>query len=143
MITEFNERLQELLADNNISRFELAKNINVASTTLNGYFNKGYFPRLDIAIKIADYFGCSIDYLFGFSDEINDFDKNENAFIDNLNFLIKQNNKSVAKTLSELNMSEYDYYRWKKGMFPKTANLILIAKYFNVPLSFLIGNKLK
>ena len=38
-------------------------------------------------------------------------------------------------------MGEYDYYRWKDGMFPKTINLITIAKYFDVSVDFLVGNK--
>ncbi|MBE5756367.1 MAG: helix-turn-helix transcriptional regulator [Clostridiales bacterium] len=138
-MNEFKERLEELLIDKKISRLFLAKEIGVSSTTINGYFNKGYYPRIDIAIKIADYFGCSLDYLFGFDDKINGSEKSEKPFIENLNFLIKEKKISVAKALFDMKMSEYDYYRWKKGLFPKTVNLLIIAKYFNVGIDFLIG----
>ena len=42
--------------------------------------------------------------------------------------------------MKALNMSEYNYYRWKNGLFPRTNNLIEIAKYFNVSLDFLVGD---
>ena len=41
-----------------------------------------------------------------------------------------------------LGKSEYDFYRWKNGLFPKTLNLLDIAKTFDVSLDFLVGDKL-
>ena len=39
-------------------------------------------------------------------------------------------------------MSEYNYYRWKAGLFPKTINLIDIEKYFDVSIDYLVGKLL-
>ena len=78
--------------------------------------------------------------MFGLSDEKDCNDTNKNTFIENFHNLIKENNQSIAKTLSDLKMSEYNYYRWKKGMFPKTSNLLEIAKYFDVSIDYLIGD---
>ena len=69
-MNKFQERLQELLEDKHLSRLQLANNLNISSTTINGYFNKDYYPRIDIAIEISKYFNCSLDYLFGFSDDV-------------------------------------------------------------------------
>lgn len=138
-MNKFQERLNELLEENNLSRLKLSKILNISATTINDYFNKGYYPRIDIAIKMAKYFNCSLNFLFGLSDEIQNNDKNNNLFIENFQNLLKIHNLSIAKALKNLQMSEYDYYRWKAGQFPKTSNLIDIANYFDVSIDYLVG----
>ena len=135
----FQERLQELLDEVSFSRLQLANAINVSSTTINGYFNKDYYPQINIAIDMANFFNCSLDYLFGLSDTLININKNNNSFISNFDALLKLNKLPISKALRELNMSEYNYYRWKNGKFPKTINLIQISKYFGVSLDYLIG----
>lgn len=141
-MNEFQERLQELLEENNLSRLQLAKSLNISSTTINGYFNNGYYPNIEIAIKMANYFNCSLDFLFGLSD-INDFsNRNNKTFFENLKSLIKSSGISIAQTMKNLKMSEYSYYRWRDGLIPKTINLIDLAKYFDVSIEYLLGNLL-
>ena len=139
-MNKFQETLKELLDEKSLSRLALAKILNISSTTINGYFNNGYYPDIKIAVKIAKYFDCSLDYLFGFSDQRKNFETNKNTFINNFTTIIKENNLSIAQAMKALNMSEYNYYRWKNGLFPRTNNLIEIAKYFNVSLDFLVGD---
>lgn len=138
-MNEFQERLQELLNENNLNRLQLANILGITSTTINGYFNNNYYPHIDIALKMADYFNCSLDYLFGLTDKIENINKNSNSFFNNLDKLIKENKLPIARVLREMHMGEYNYYRWKDGKFPKTSNLIEIAKYFDVSIDYLIG----
>ncbi len=141
-MNSFQERLQELLTEHNLSRLQLAKLLHISSTTINGYFNNDYYPKIEIAINMANYFNCSLDFLFGLSD-VSDFsNRNNNTFFDNLNNLIKSSKTSIAQTMKNLKMSEYNYYRWRDGLLPKTVNLIDLAKYFDVSVEYLLGNKL-
>ena len=126
-MNNFQERLTELLEDNNMSRLKLAKEINSTSTTINGYFNKDYFPTLEIAIRISKYFNISLDYLFGLSE--------------NFNSLVSSSKKSILNTMKEMAFTDANYYRWKSGLIPKTSNLVTIAKHFGVSLDYLVGNK--
>ena len=142
-MNNFQERLKELLEDNNLSRLQLAKILNISSTTINGYFNKNYYPNIEIAVAMSKYFNCSLNFLFGLTDDKKNFDKSNNAFFENFSMLIKENKISVAKTMKNLNMSEYNYYRWRDGLIPKTVNIIDIAKYFDVSIDFLLGNTIK
>ncbi len=141
-MTEFQERLNELLEENNLSRLKLANSIGITSTTINDYFNKNYYPKIDIAIKMAKFFNCSLDYLFGLTEERNNANLNNQEFLYNFNLLLNKNKLSISKAMKNLQMSEYNYYRWKKGMFPKTNNLVDIAKYFGTSIDFLVGNKM-
>ena len=141
-MNDFQERLQELLEENNMSRLKLANTLGISSTTINGYFNKNYYPQIDIAVKMAKFFDCSLDYLFGLSDSKNNNHKNPNTFIENFKNVLDENNISVYSAMKLLGKSEYDFYRWKNGLFPKTLNLLDIAKTFDVSLDFLVGDKL-
>ena len=136
----FQERLQEFLIENNLSRLQLAKLINVHHETINGYFNDNLYPKIHIAKRLADYFDCSLDYLFGLSDKIKNNEKNHLTFVETIKKLTKENNKSIEKIMKELNMSESNYYRWKKGTQPLTSVIITLAKYFDVSVDYIIGN---
>ena len=143
MYNEFQERLQDLLIENSLSRLQLAKKIGVTSETINGYFNRNLYPEIKIADKMAKFFNCSLDYLFGLSEDVKNGDKNNLTFIETLDKLMKDNNLSIAKTMKNLNMSEYNYYRWKKGTKPLTSVLIVLAKYFNVSVDYLVADLVK
>ena len=138
-MNNFQERLKVLLEDYNLSRLALAKKLSVSSTTINGYFNKNYYPTIEIALNMAKFFNCSLDYLFDLTDNISPLSLKTSNFIDRFNFLMKSKNNSIAKTMEELKMSEYSYYRWKKGLLPKTNKLLDIIKYFDTSLDFILG----
>ena len=142
-MNEFQDSLKELMDSKKLSRLGLSKQIGIPSATIDTYFNKNYYPQMDIAIKLARFFNCSLDYLFGLSNVMINHEQNNNDFFTNFNSLVKNNKLSIAKTMKNLKMGETNYYRWKKGMFPTTSNLIAIAKYFDVSLDFLIGNMWK
>lgn len=139
MMNDFQERLTELLQDNNLTRQKFAQNINKQFSTINEYFLNDYYPKIDLAITISNYFNVSLDYLFGLSDIKNNINKNNRPFFENFNVLVKTNKKSILKTMEDMNFKESNYYRWKNGLIPRTNNLLTIAKYFDVSLDYLIG----
>jgi len=55
---KFKQRLAELLKENGLNRLKLANKIGVSSTTINGYFNDNYYPRIAVAVKMAKEFNC-------------------------------------------------------------------------------------
>lgn len=140
-MTDFQERLTELMQDNNLTKQSFAKSINKRFSTINEYFLHDYYPQINLAIEIANFFNVSLDYLFGLSDKKENTNKNDKPFFENFDILVKTNNKSILNTMLDMNFKESNYYRWKDGKIPKTNNLLTIAKYFDVSLDYLIGNK--
>ena len=139
-MNDFQERLQDLLVENGLSRLQLAKKIGISFETLNGYFNKDFYPELSVAVKIANYFDCSLQYLMGLTDEYKNFDKNNLTFAQNLKNLMTENHLSAERLMKSLNMSEANYYRWKNNANkPAMQSLIAIAKFFDVSLDYLVG----
>lgn len=60
------ERIKELRKARGITQLQLAKTIGVEQSSIGKYEGKeGIIPSDDIKIRIADYFGVSLDYLFG------------------------------------------------------------------------------
>lgn len=59
------ERLKYLRLDKQISQTELAKQFNIARSTLSQYESNQRTPSDEIKLKIADYFNVSLDYLLG------------------------------------------------------------------------------
>lgn len=143
-MNEFQERLQDLLIENELSRLQLAKRIGISFETLNGYFNKDFYPELSVAVKISNYFKCSLDYLMGLSQEYNNNDKNTLSFTQTVKKLIKDNNLSIEKLMKSLNMGEANFYRWQSGKTkPSMSSLIAIAKYFETSIDYLVGCDVK
>ncbi len=139
-MTDFKSSLQEMLEEKGLNRRKLSKIIDISESTLNGYFNSGYYPSLKNAKKLCKYFNCSFDYLLGLSDNKDYKPKSNNkTFFENFCDLIKQNNLSNSKAMEELKMSEYDFYRWRNGQMPKVFNLVEIAKHFNCSIDELLG----
>ena len=140
-MNDFQQSLKDLMDEKEINRSQLGRNIGVSSKTIDGYFNSNIYPDIKIAKKLAEYFECSLDYLFGLSDiKKKNTIISSGSFIENFLQLIKENNTTLNRTMKSLKMSRTNFYRWKTGDFPRTQNIIEIAKYFNCSVDFLVGN---
>lgn len=62
---KFFERLYELRMESNLSRAQLAENLNVSVRLISYWENGQRECDFDMLIKIADLFSVSIDYLLG------------------------------------------------------------------------------
>ncbi len=65
----FVKRLKELVAENGLSYNALAKSTGIPVTTLSNYINRGSLPTAPALCTLAEYFGCSVDYLLGLEDD--------------------------------------------------------------------------
>lgn len=147
-MNEFVDSLKEFMNDYNLNKLQLSKLLKISSTAVNAYFNSDCIPSINIAIRLCDIFDCSLDYLFGHSDNIerlyilNENTSNEN-FVNHLDELLQENNKTVSGTMKDLGLDEYTYYHWKHGKTPMTINVIAVARYFGVSIDFLVGESKK
>ncbi|HRW35669.1 MAG TPA: helix-turn-helix transcriptional regulator [Thermotogota bacterium] len=68
---KFAKRLKELRNEKGLSQEELAKVVEASTNAIGMYEIGKRMPREEILEKIRDFFDCSYDYLFGFSDDPN------------------------------------------------------------------------
>ena len=64
----FEKRLKQLREKKAVSQKEVAEAIGVKAQTISGYESGRTKPPLDIAAKLAKYFGASLDWLCGIED---------------------------------------------------------------------------
>jgi transcriptional regulator with XRE-family HTH domain len=65
----FAKRLRQLRREADLTQAQLAEALGATRGMIASYETGGKQPPLDILMKIADYFDCSIDYLVGKTDE--------------------------------------------------------------------------
>lgn len=58
-------RIKQLREERGLTQIELAKNLKISNTTLSQYETGTRVPSDDIKAALADYFGVSLDFLFG------------------------------------------------------------------------------
>ncbi len=65
----FKERLKDLRKNNNVTQKQLADLLEMSERAYQNYEYGNREPNFKTAIKIADYFDVSLDYLVGRSDD--------------------------------------------------------------------------
>lgn len=68
MRNKFNEQLKFLRLEKNLSRVQLAEQLNVSVRLISYWENGQRECSFDMLIKISDFFEISTDYLLGKSD---------------------------------------------------------------------------
>lgn len=140
---EFIEILEELLDDEEISMKELSNRIGVHNSVLYLYRNNNVLPSVKTAVKIANYYDCSLNFLMGL--EIREkmcdynFDYDCSKFYPRYSQLLKINDITHNALCDKISLNHSSLTLWKKGSVPNMDSLIKIAKYFDVSIDYLVG----
>lgn len=65
---KFADILGDLIKERGLSLRKLAGESGVSAIQYSKYL-RGAYPTIEVAIRISNFFQCSLDYLFGVSDE--------------------------------------------------------------------------
>lgn len=68
-IKNLSERLSLLISQQNITHQSLANELGVKRQAVSQFANGNNFPSIPTLISIADFFGVSVDYLLGRTDD--------------------------------------------------------------------------
>ena len=96
----FGERLQRIRKEREVSQEELAKRLGVHAPIIGRYERGEVKPSVEVAAKIADALGVSLDYLTGLSDQL--LDKKLVKQITELQRLDPEERSHILKTLDAL-----------------------------------------
>ena len=66
---EFNERLQDLISENLTTISQVSAELGCGEPTISRYATGRALPCLSMAVRLADYFGVTLDYLLGITEE--------------------------------------------------------------------------
>ncbi len=134
-------RLSELMKDcDNISADQLGREIGCGGSTIRAWRLGNKLPSLSNSIKLADYFGCSLDYLFGRIDI--DFSFKIMPLLpiyERVSQLLIDNKVSWYKVHKITKIARGTLDCWKQGKEPLLSTLDVLAKYFDCSIDYLIG----
>lgn len=142
-IPEFKDRLNDLLFDNELSVIQFSNDMNLTASTVCRYLKGKFLPELPRAIKIADYFKCSLDFLFGLSEISDNFPHTvSKPFSENFKTILKENKCSRYRLSKDTEINPQRIDDWFNGLrLPSMNNLITVAKYFQCSLDRLVGRE--
>lgn len=92
---DFQQKLEQLLIENNISKYRLAKNIGVSQSTIDNWVKGKTKPHFNYIKQIADYFSVTQECLL---------DDNINGVI----YVIKSKEQPPEQTVSKHRAKIYD-----------------------------------
>ena len=108
------KRLKELRNEKGLTQKELAKKIASTDKSIWAYENNVAMPPLDVLLKLADVFECSIDYLVSRADDFG------NVSIQNNAPALSSDEQRLIDTYRKLNtknrihVSAYAEVRWEE-----------------------------
>lgn len=77
-------RIRDLREDRDIRQSDLAEAVGIDQRTISNYETGRTNPDSDALIKLADFFGVSIDYLVGRTDYNTSTDQERSKLIENM-----------------------------------------------------------
>lgn len=142
----FREILKDLINETGLSLRQLEKVSGVSAMQYSRYL-KDSIPTIDVIMKIAKFFNCSIDYLFGLDDNRNTnnyktYDYDISKFLPRYMELLKTNNISHYKFAQTQPFNESIIRHWQAGRVPRLDIIYIIANEFGSSIDYLIGRKL-
>lgn len=142
-MSEFVERLEELMFERNLTRKKFAEISGVDAASVTLYLNERRLPTVENAVKIADFFNCSTDYLLGREDVNHGAKfKSRPPFCQRLKFLKERFNRSAYSIYTGTGISKSSYYEWLSGKRqPSLDNVIRLADYFGCTVDFVLGRE--
>ena len=142
ILLHFSERLAELMFDNNLTMEQLSKAIGVSDATVCYWKNGKQNISLSNALKLVNYFNCSLAFLIGRSETKLDYTPNFcPPFYDRLRQVMKERGISRYQIVKEKIVSENNLYVWKKGSEPFLQTVINLADYFGYTLDYFVGRE--
>ena len=136
------ERITELMTICGTDNKTFAKAMGVNVSTVGRWKSNAKYMRLAQAVKIAEYFGCSLDFLFGRTEEMLDFSPCPcPPFYPHLRELLKKKGVSRNQINQETRIKSSHFVDWKNGADPHILSLIELADYLDISLDILVGRE--
>ena len=141
----FVDNLKEMIAGTNMSLRQLAKASSVSVMQYSRYLN-GSIPTIEVTMKIAKYFNCSLDYLFGLSEDKNlakykTYDCDISKFIEKYMALLQRNKITHYKFMHHSPFDESIIRHWRAGSTPRLDVVYYIAKNLDGSMDELVGRR--
>ena len=138
----FSERLCDLLQENKSSVNFLAQDLNLNPSAIYKWIRQVSVPSFENALALADYFGCSLDYLFGLKEIDVQYTPHTpfSSFSDHFEEILHEKKISKYRLVKRTGISRSKITSWRKGeSLPSIHSLIVVATSLDITLDALVG----
>lgn len=104
----FSEVFYQLLKESGLNRKQFAERSGIPYPTVVGWTSMGRLPDFTALKKIADFFGCSVDYLMCRQDDagnitvVRQLNEEERRLLDGYNLLSEEQKQAVKKLIESM-----------------------------------------
>lgn len=140
-LSNFPERLSELLFERQLNSTSLARIVGCDRNTVISYLNGSKKPSLPVLLRMADYFGVTTDFLLGI-----DAESYPRTFLpcppfsERLSYLCNYFGKSRYWLCKKTHLAESAVGYWAKGVtLPSVESVVRIAEAFGCSVEFVLG----
>jgi len=142
-LSNFSERLSELIIEHELTTDKLAAELGVIGSTVRRWKQAKRSISLSNALLLANYFDCSLEFLIGKTDNKLDFTPKEHLpFYERLREVMEEKNVTWYQIVKDDIVSDNNLSVWKNGTSPYLQSVIDIANYFDLTLDQFIGRDL-
>ena len=136
-------RLEELRLDNDLKQKDIANELNIKGKNYSDWERGVTDIPLEKSNELANYYDCSLDYLFGLSN-IKTINERKNINLELLSQRLLDTRKERNLTQSELSKDvgyhQRTYAHYENGSrIPTSFKVFYIALYYNISLDYLVG----
>ena len=134
-------RLKELaFYHEDIKSDALGKEIGVSGSTVRAWLRGELTLNLANAVKLADFFGCSLDYLAGRSSVYEEVRAHSlPPFYEQVRKIMKSAGVTRYRVTADTIIKDSYFTNWANGATPKLTSVCALADYLNVSLDYLVG----
>ncbi|MCL2555993.1 MAG: helix-turn-helix domain-containing protein [Firmicutes bacterium] len=135
-------RLSELIFENELTNDKLVEELDISRQNISRWIQGKQGISLANAIKVANYFKCSLRYLLSETDNKLDFAlRIHPPFYERLRGLMAERNITWYRIVKDGIASDYNLSAWKNGSEPYLETVIGIADYFKLTLDQFVGRE--
>ena len=141
-LAKFVENLDLLLFDHQMNIPQLSAVLGLNEATFYKFFRKTRQPALETLIKIADYFGCSVEFLLGREPERKEQFAPCPPFPERLETLVGRTELSKRRFCAEAGITRSAFYAWQSGQsLPSLEYVVKLADYFGCSVDYVLGRE--
>ena len=138
-LKNFRANLKELMEDRGVNSEKLGKGIGINPSTIRRWFYDRD-PKAESVRRVADYFGCSADFLFGLSPEFEPRRNNHPTnFYTRYTFLARAAGMTDHAVAKACGVGRGTVSKWKSGRMPELYILLQQCNLFGCGFEYLIG----
>lgn len=142
ILSEFSERLSEAMLLKGIKSERLGKDIGTDGSTIRRWIRKDSKINLPNLIKLANYFGCTMDFLAGRSEtEMKFTPQTPPPFPEALYKVMAERGYTRYSLHKNTKFKDAYLYKWDRGSQPDLFSLVELADIFDVTIDYLAGRE--